>query len=66
MTDYKKLDKEDLAAVAAFVDRERILWYDEINEEYSHDELSTERSYPDMVVRVTSTEEVSKKFLSES
>lgn len=60
MTDYKKLDKEDLAAVAAFVDREHILWYDEINEEYSHDELSTERSYPDMVVRVTSTEEVSK------
>ena len=35
-------------------------WKDEINEEYSHDELAFERSYPDLVARVVSTEEVSK------
>ncbi|SDF94342.1 glycolate oxidase [Selenomonas ruminantium] len=60
MTEYKQVTEEDLAVLAGFVDRERLLFGDEINEEYSHDELASERVYPSLVARVTSTEEVSK------
>ncbi len=60
MNNYKKMDEQDLAVIATFLDRERILWRDEINEEYSHDELTVERSYPDLVARVVSAQEVSK------
>ncbi|MBQ4495020.1 MAG: FAD-binding oxidoreductase [Selenomonadaceae bacterium] len=60
MSNYKKMDEQDLAVIATFLDRERILWRDEINEEYSHDELTVERSYPDLVARVISAQEVSK------
>ncbi len=60
MTEYKQVTEEDLAVLAGFVDRERLLFGEEINEEYSHDELASERVYPSLVARVTSTEEVSK------
>ncbi|MBR4382275.1 MAG: FAD-binding oxidoreductase, partial [Selenomonadaceae bacterium] len=60
MSCYKKPDAQDLAVISTFLDRERILWRDEINEEYSHDELTAERSYPDLVARVISAQEVSK------
>ncbi|MBQ1855729.1 MAG: FAD-dependent oxidoreductase, partial [Anaerovibrio sp.] len=60
MSEYKVLDASDLEAISQFVPRERILWADEINEEYSHDELSADASYPEMVVRITSAEEASK------
>lgn len=60
MTEYKQVTEEDLAVLAGFVNRERLLFGDEINEEYSHDELASERVYPSLVARVTSTEEVSK------
>ena len=32
MSTYKKPDEQDLAVISTFVDRERILWRDEINE----------------------------------
>lgn len=60
MSAYKKVDEKDLEVISTFLDRDRILWKDEINEEYSHDELAFERSYPDLVARVVSAEEVSK------
>ena len=60
MSNYKTFDEKDFEALAQIVERERLLWKDEIKEEYSHDELSAEAHYPDVVVRVTSTEEVSK------
>ena len=60
MSNYKQMDEQDLKIIATFLDRERILWRDEINEEYSHDELTVERSYPDLVARVVSAQEVSK------
>ena len=60
MSNYKTFDEKDFEALAQIVDRERLLWKDEIKEEYSHDELSAEAHYPDVVVRVLSTEEVSK------
>ena len=39
MSNFKRLDDIDLEVLAGIVPRERILWGDEINEEYSHDEL---------------------------
>ena len=60
MSAYKKIDENDYKAILSIVPDERVLYKDNINEEYSHDELSSERSYPDIVVRVTSAEEVSK------
>lgn len=58
---YKKLDQEDLKYIQSIInDSERILFGDYINEEYSHDELSDTTSYPDVVVKVISTDEVSK------
>ena len=60
MMEYKQITKEDLDVIAGFMDRERLLFGGEINEEYSHDELASEKSYPTLVARVTSTEEVSK------
>ena len=60
MSEYKKLTEADLEEIAKIVPRERILWADEVNEEYSHDELSAIPSYPDLVVRATSAEEISK------
>ena len=59
MSEYKKLTEQDLAAIEKIVPRERILWANEINEEYSHDELTATPSYPDLVVRATSAEEIS-------
>ena len=59
MSEYKKLAEQDLAAIEKIVPRERILWANEINEEYSHDELTATPSYPDLVVRATSAEEIS-------
>ena len=57
-TAYKTIDAQDVAAIRAIVAPERVLYQDDINEEYSHDELSSEKSYPGVVARVTSTEEV--------
>ncbi len=58
---YKKLDNEDLKYIIDLVkDADRVLYGENINEEYSHDELSDTTSYPDVVVKVTSTQEVSE------
>lgn len=57
---YKRLDQIDLEYIQSVIgDKERILYGENINEEYSHDELSGTESYPDVVVRVTSAEEIS-------
>lgn len=61
MTNYKKLETEDIAYIREVItDPRRILLGDDINEEYSHDELSDTKSWPDVVVRALSTEEISK------
>ena len=60
MMEYNQITEKDLAEIATFMDRERLLFGEEINEEYSHDELASVRTYPTLVARVTSTEEVSK------
>ncbi len=61
MSNYKTLEASDIEFIKNVInDPKRILYGEEINEEYSHDELSDTKSWPDIVVRVLSTEEVSK------
>jgi len=58
---YKQLDEKDIAFIQSIIQNdERVLLGDQINEEFSHDELSGTRSYPEVVVRVESAQEVSK------
>ena len=57
---YKKINRDDLAFLSSIIgDDERLLYGERINEEFSHDELSGIKRYPDVVVRVQSAEEVS-------
>ena len=57
---YKKFDEQDLAYLKELIrDEERVLAGNEINEEYSHDELSGTSSYPDVVIKVKSAGEIS-------
>lgn len=57
---YSKFTEEDLAALRAICGEERVIPRDRIGEDYSHDELSGIRSFPDVLVRALSAEEVSK------
>ncbi len=57
---YKIFGQKDFEAVTHIIgDTERVLYRENINEEYSHDELGGTECYPDIVVRAVSTEEVS-------
>lgn len=61
MAVYKKVSAEDIAYIRTVIqDPGRVLLEGDINEEYSHDELSGTNSYPDVVVRALSTEEISR------
>lgn len=58
---YKRIDQKDLAFINDLInDPERVLYGENINEEYSHDELSDTTSFPDIVIKVISTKEVSE------
>lgn len=57
---YKTFGAEDLSFLRGIIPEEsRVLSGGEIQEEYSHDELSGTVSYPDAVVRAVSAQEVS-------
>lgn len=65
---YKTMDAKDFAYLRELIsDNERVLTQGNMNEEYSHDELSGTTSFPDIVIKVISTEEVSSvmKYASE-
>jgi len=61
---YKKMDAKDLEFFKSVLnDPKRVLVGDQINPDYSHDEIDcvgVEEKFPDVVLRVLSTEEVSK------
>lgn len=57
---YNKLTKENIEALAKIVGSESVIVGDDINEDYSHDELGGVEKMPDALVRVHSTDEVSK------
>lgn len=65
---YKTMDAKDFAYLRELIgNNERVLTRENMNEEYSHDELSGTTSFPDIVIKVISTEEVSSvmKYASE-
>ena len=55
---YNLINESDLAALRAIVGDERVLYGEEINPDYSHDELGGISRMPDVLVRVRSTEEI--------
>lgn len=58
--DYKKVDHKDIEKILSIIgDKERVFFGENINEDYSHDEMGTVKRMPDIVVAVNSTEEVS-------
>jgi glycolate oxidase len=57
---YKKIDDKDIAYILSVInDKERVFYGEEINEDYSHDEMGTVKQMPEVVVQVLCTEEVS-------
>ena len=58
---YKIFTEQDYQAIREMIgDDERVLYKENINEDYSHDELGGTECYPDIVVLATSAEDVSK------
>ena len=58
---YKTVDQNDFKAISDIIkDEERVLIKENINEEYSHDELGAISHYPDIVVKALSVTEVSE------
>lgn len=58
---YKVFDEKDYLKIREIInDDERVLYKERISEDYSHDELGDIECYPDIVVQVLSTDEVSK------
>lgn len=60
MGEYKKIDSKDVEFLKSIVGEENVLYGEEISEDYSHDELGGISNYPDVLVRVHTTEEISK------
>ncbi|QZY53739.1 FAD-binding oxidoreductase [Crassaminicella profunda] len=57
---YKKIDKKDIDFLISICGKDRVFIGDKINEDFSHDELGGIHKYPEVLVEVLSTEEVSK------
>ena len=57
---YKKIDNNDISYLSTIVDSKNFFVYDNIPEDYSKDELGTLVSKPEVLMFVTSAEEISK------
>ena len=57
---FKKIDDKDLQFLKSVVGEDRVYFGEEINEDFSHDELASVKVMPEALVEVKSTEEVSK------
>lgn len=57
---YKKIDENDINYFRSFIESARINIGDEISEDFSKDELGTVKNHPEMVIKVETTEEISK------
>ncbi len=58
--DYKKLDAKDIEFLVSTLDKNRVFIGEEINDDFSHDEMGGISKMPDVLVEVLTTEEVSK------
>ncbi len=57
---YSKINNEDIVFLESLCGKDKVFTEDSINEDFSHDELSGINQYPEVLVEVSSTEEVSK------
>ena len=57
---YKKVDLQDVHNLISITSDDRIFFDSAINEDYSHDELSGDQQYPEVLVKANSTAEVSQ------
>lgn len=60
MNQYKKIDNKDIEFLKNVVGEDKVLHGSDINEDYSHDELGGVSNYPDVLVKVHNTEEISR------
>ncbi len=56
---YKKIDNKDIEYFKSIVDENRVIEGKDLSEDYSHDELGGISSYPEVLVKAESTEEIS-------
>jgi glycolate oxidase len=59
-TAYNTFNNDDLRALQAICGEDRVISRENLGEDYSHDELSGIRKFPDVLVRAASTREVSQ------
>lgn len=57
---YKKIDQKDIDFLLSILDKEDVIVGDDISEDYAHDELAGQIKYPEVLVFVHTTEQVSK------
>ncbi|CCU78906.1 Glycolate dehydrogenase, subunit GlcD [Halanaerobium saccharolyticum subsp. saccharolyticum DSM 6643] len=64
--DYNKITKEDIEVLIDILDDDRVTLREDINEDYSHDELAELKAFPEIMIEPETTEEVSQvmKFAS--
>ena len=58
--EFKKIDQKDVDYLISICGKERVFEGDSINEDFSHDELAGIKKFPEVLVEVKNTEEVSK------
>lgn len=56
---YKKIDESDIKYFHSIIEDKRILYLDDINKDYSHDELGGVEHKPELVIKVQDTQEIS-------
>lgn len=57
---YKKVEVSDVTFLKELIPAERIFIGEEIGEDFSHDELATVHSYPEVLIKVKTDKEISK------
>jgi glycolate oxidase len=57
---YKAIDEEDIKYLIKLLGEKRVFSGDDISEDFSHDELGGISKFPEVVIEVLNTEEVSK------
>ena len=57
---YNKVTNDDVKALVDILGSERVIVGDDINPDYGHDELGGITHMPEVLVRVSTTEEISK------
>ncbi|MFT5873390.1 MAG: glycolate oxidase [Clostridium sp.] len=66
--DYKKLDARDIEFLVSILGNDRVFTGEEINDDFSHDEMGGISKMPDVLVEVLETSEVAKimKYANEN